>query len=111
VRHDPETVGEACTAVALIGFCMWRTVIRVGVGESVTWTNRDDVAMHTVTGAGGSWGTWDPFSQGQSVTYRFDTAGVFPYFCALHPGMVGAVVVGNGGVAKTADGAAAGIVA
>jgi len=30
------------------------------------------------------------------VSYRFDTDGVYPYACWLHPGMVGAIVVGDG---------------
>jgi hypothetical protein len=32
---------------------------------------------------------------GQRITYRFSTSGVYPYFCFFHPGMVGAVVVGD----------------
>jgi hypothetical protein len=31
-----------------------------------------------------------------TVSYRFQNSGVFPYFCLIHPGMVGAVVVGDG---------------
>jgi len=30
----------------------------------------------------------------QSVT--FDDAGTYPYMCPLHPGMIGAIVVGSG---------------
>ena len=30
------------------------------------------------------------------VTYRFTEAGVYPYVCTYHVGMVGAVVVGDG---------------
>ncbi len=44
-----------------------------------------------------SWG--DPgisLLQGDTVRYRFDEDGVYPYSCLLHPGMVGAIVVGDG---------------
>jgi len=32
---------------------------------------------------------------GASISYTFDEAGVHPYACALHPGMSGAIVVGD----------------
>ena len=30
------------------------------------------------------------------MRYRFDEDGVYPYSCLIHPGMVGAIVVGDG---------------
>jgi hypothetical protein len=58
----------------------------------VTWTNRDKVE-HTVTGVGREWGDYEPMMEGGTANNRFDKAGVYPYFCVFHPGMVGAVVV------------------
>jgi hypothetical protein len=29
------------------------------------------------------------------TSYRFDERGIYPYACALHPGMSGAIVVGD----------------
>ena len=71
------------------------------VGDKVTWTNKD-TTLHTVTsGTGPS----DPnkgkeFDSGLSTlapsktfSHTFNTAGEFPYFCQLHPTMVGKVVV------------------
>jgi hypothetical protein len=43
-----------------------------------------------------SWGNADDIAEGESVAYAFDNPGVYPYFCILHPGMVGAIVVGDG---------------
>ncbi|MGH2723603.1 MAG: cupredoxin domain-containing protein [Actinomycetota bacterium] len=43
---------------------------------------------------------------GANVSYVFGTEEVFPYFCAYHPGMVGAVVVGEGTL-RPADAAGA----
>jgi len=82
--------------------CFLATVTRVDVGATVTWTNWDDVA-HTVSGAGGSFGGGD-LQPRASLSYRFERPGVYPYFCHFHPGMVGAVVVGDGSapVAATA---------
>src|SRR5436309_1918259 len=71
------------------------------VGDKVTWTNKD-TALHTVTSGTSS---SDPnkgkeFDSGISTlapsktfSHTFNTAGEFPYFCQLHPTMVGKVVV------------------
>jgi copper binding plastocyanin/azurin family protein len=71
-------------------------VLYVEPGTDVTWTNRDAMT-HVVVGVGDSWG--DPgisLMQGDTVRYRFDQDGVYPYSCLIHPGMVGAIVVGDG---------------
>jgi plastocyanin len=71
------------------------TVTYVDPGGSVTWRSRD-VYPHTVTGAVYAWGDESMLERGDEVTYTFEDEGVYPYFCALHPSMVGAVVVGDG---------------
>ena len=74
--------------------CFQPTVLFVDPGATVTWTNRESVD-HTVTGLGGRWGSPESLHQGQSVTATFKEAGVYPYSCVIHYGMVGAVVVGT----------------
>jgi plastocyanin len=69
-------------------------VIYVDEGASVVWTNKDPF-QHTVTGALGAWGSERLLSQGDTVAQTFKRTGVYPFFCMLHPGMVGAVVVGD----------------
>lgn len=102
--HDSQTLDVAGTHVDLKQLCFVQTVLRVKVSQPVTWTNSDSTG-HTVTGVGGSWGSYDTIVPGNSVTYQFSKAGIFPYFCLLHPGMVGAVVVGNGGKPSTTQSA------
>ena len=78
-----------------IGECAFQdTVVYVEPGQRVTWTNKDPVP-HTVTGAANSWGDLEYLDRGDDVSYRFGKKGVFPYYCELHPSMVGAVVVGD----------------
>ncbi len=78
--------------------------VEVTVGQTVLWTN-DDTAFHTVTsgiiGAADSGTIFDSglagptalISKGKTFEHTFDTAGEFPYFCTLHPAMVGTVIV------------------
>jgi plastocyanin len=78
--------------------------IKVKAGDTVTWTN-DDSQIHTVVSGTG---TSDPnkgkefdsspglktlIAPKQTFSHKFATAGEFPYFCELHPTMVGKVVV------------------
>jgi plastocyanin len=74
-------------------------------GETVTWTNKDNVA-HTVTsGTGPS----DPnkgkefdsgfsslLTPGKTFSHIFKTSGQIPYFCQIHPTMMGKIIVSYG---------------
>lgn len=65
--------------------------LTIAVGTTVTWTNTDSVA-HTSTSDAPGWNSGIASPGGQFST-SFQTAGTFPYHCAIHPGMTGAVVV------------------
>jgi len=93
--HSAATAGRG-VSVTVRGLCFGPTVLYVLPGTRVTWTNRDPV-LHTVTGLGFRWGSGDSLGQGNSISYRFTAPGVYPYSCIIHPGMVGAVVVGDAG--------------
>ncbi len=80
------------------------TVARVAVGTEVTFLNTSTVG-HVVLGRGQSWGGGDTLDPGQSRIQRFGEAGVLPYSCPLHPGMVGAIVVGDANTPPGAMGA------
>lgn len=65
--------------------------INVTVGTTVTWTNKDGMS-HTVTSNSGVFDS-GTISNNGVYSYTFNTAGTFPYFCILHPGMTGSVIV------------------
>jgi plastocyanin len=91
------------TRVTVKQFCFTPTVLHVRRGDAVTFANLDPFT-HDLLGANAVWGSWDALRFGRPVTYRFVRAGVYPYVCTYHPGMVGAIVVGNGdgpGAART----------
>jgi len=90
---QPVTDATA-SGVDIEDFCFSPTIVRVGVGDAVTFTNVDPFP-HSVLGANATWGDYAGFKR-NSVTYRFSEPGVYPYVCTYHLGMVGVVVVGNG---------------
>jgi plastocyanin len=93
--HQEGTTISTSTSVALVGNCFAATVTRVDEGATVTFHNEDDVA-HNVTGAGYTWGGEPTLFKGDTFERTFEENGVYVYSCLLHPGMVGAIVVGDG---------------
>src|SRR3990167_8647547 len=80
--------------------CFTPAEVTVDIGGEVTWSN-DDTAAHTVTSGDLS---ADPdnvgadfdsslFMAGKTFSHKFDAAGEYPYFCMVHPWMVGTVIV------------------
>jgi plastocyanin len=70
--------------------------VQVSVGSTVTWTN-DDAQPHTATSGQNATpdGRFDSGIMAPQATFEhtFTEAGEFPYFCLLHPNMVGTVSV------------------
>ena len=76
--------------------------IQTKVGDTIIWTNNDSVP-HTVTSGTGpndpnmgkdfDVGISTPISPGSTFSHKFTTPGKFPYFCQIHPTMVGNVIV------------------
>lgn len=65
--------------------------VDVDAGATVTWTNSDSVA-HTSTSDVSGWDS-GAVAPGGQFSRTFPSAGTFRYHCAIHPGMVGTVVV------------------
>jgi len=65
--------------------------VTVAPGATVRWSN-DDSITHTTTSNTAVW-TSGNISPGSFFDVTFQTAGTYAYHCAIHPGMVGTVVV------------------
>jgi amicyanin len=82
------------TSVAISNFAFSPAVIKVKVGQAVTWTNNDAVA-HTVTADSSS--SYAPNSElinkGETYSFTFTKAGTYAYHCTPHPYMKGTIVV------------------
>ena len=65
--------------------------LSVLAGETVTWTN-DSSRAHTVTADDDSFDSGRVFT-GSTYAHRFDSVGVYPYHCTLHPFIRGQIDV------------------
>ncbi|MEO8477867.1 MAG: plastocyanin/azurin family copper-binding protein, partial [Actinomycetota bacterium] len=72
---------------------MTPTILRISPGDTVTFVNRDPM-VHNVVANG--WGHFDDLSESDRFTASFPEPGVYPFACTYHPGMTGAIVVGDG---------------
>ena len=78
--------------------CYIPETVSISVGDTVSWIN-DDTAAHTVTSGsptGGPDGVFDSslVMAANTFQYTFDEAGIYDYFCMVHPWMIGTVNVG-----------------
>jgi plastocyanin len=78
-------------AVRIDNFAFSPTPITVAAGATVTWTNADDIP-HTVRSSDGVFHS-KPMDTDDSFSFTFPKAGVYSYFCSIHPKMVGKVIV------------------
>lgn len=83
--------GTPADKVAIVDFAYKPETVKVKVGTEVTWTNQDSFA-HTVTADDKSFDSKN-MEKDATFKHRFDTAGTFKYFCAIHNYMTGSVVV------------------
>jgi plastocyanin len=102
--------GDTTAFVEIVPGATTRTIdayspnpVTINVGNTVTWINNDSTP-HTATSGtptGGADGLFGGvagsagiiLTPGQTMSHPFTEVGEFPYFCTLHPGMVGTVQV------------------
>jgi amicyanin len=85
---DPQpTIAE----VKIDNFSFGPAELKVSVGTTVTWTNRDDIP-HTVVSTEGAFKS-KVLDTDEKFSFTFSKSGTFPYFCSIHPKMTGKVVV------------------
>jgi plastocyanin len=80
--------------------CFIPDFVEIFVGDTITWFN-DDTAAHTVTSGTVTEGPDGFFDSslvvsGNEFSVTFNQPGTFPYFCMVHPWMVGQVIVKEG---------------
>ena len=84
-------------AITVKTFTFKPNPITVKAGETITWTNEDDILHEPTAGAPGKPG--DAFKavsldgKGATATATIAKPGTYPYYCAVHESMVGEIVV------------------
>lgn len=91
-RNDGST-GTQVVVVKIGNFTYEPQTLKVKAGTQIKWVNEDDVP-HTVTGSqAGSPLHSSALDTDDSYTVTVESAGTYPYFCAIHPHMVGTLIV------------------
>ena len=78
------------TKVTIDNFTFTPAELKLKVGDTVTWTNHDDIP-HTVVSAGKF--RSKAMDTDGSFSFTFTAAGDYQYFCSLHPHMTGMIKV------------------
>jgi plastocyanin len=92
----PQPGPGASPRVTVKDFIFRPSPDEVAVGTKLTWSNQDDL-LHTVTSGvrGKPDGKFDSKLDGVGTefSFTFTQAGTFPFFCRIHPGTEGQIVV------------------
>jgi plastocyanin len=78
--------------VEIRGMAFHPEVLEVRRGDTVVWINRD-IVPHTATASRKPGWNTGPLLQGKSGRHVARRVGEAPYFCELHPIMVGKLIV------------------
>jgi len=91
LEEEMKTAAAGAHAVVADNFSFAPASITVPVGSTVTWTNRDDVPHNIVSTVKKF--TSPVLDTDQQFSHTFDAPGSYPYYCSIHPKMIGQVVV------------------
>jgi plastocyanin len=94
VIHPTPARGQANasgTEVRVDNFTFSPDTLTVQVNSTVTWVNKDDIP-HVIASNDGLFKS-KALDTDQKYSYTFTKAGTYPYYCSIHPKMVGKIVV------------------
>jgi len=89
VMAAPAGAEDAAVKIENFTFNPQRVIVKAGT--TVTWINDDDIP-HTVASSTKAFKSKVLDSE-DKFSFTFTTAGVYEYFCSLHPHMTGTIVV------------------
>jgi plastocyanin len=88
----PAVTGGSTAQVAMKDIQFAPQKVTVKVGQTVQWTNQDDV-VHDVRATSGATFKSSLFGKGKSYEYKPTKTGTISYVCTIHPGMQGTLTV------------------
>lgn len=87
--QNQQSSTSAVNAVIIQNFAFSPAALTIKKGATVTWINNDSTPHQIKSATFNS----DQLSKGQTFSFTLDTAGTFDYFCAIHPSMLGKIIV------------------
>jgi hypothetical protein len=76
--------------------CFGPVIANVALGTELRWKNWGQMP-HNIVELGNTRAGMKMLNAGASTSMTFDKPGAFLYYCAMHPGMMGAVFVSEAG--------------
>ena len=92
--HPARARSEAkpsATEVRIDNFTFGPETLTVATNSTVTWVNKDDVP-HVIASNDGLFKS-KALDTDDKYSFTFTKAGTYPYYCSVHPKMVGKIVV------------------
>jgi amicyanin len=89
--QQPAATQPATLEVKIDNFSFGPMEIKVAVGTTVTWVNRDDIP-HTVVSLDKTFKS-KVLDTDEKFSFTFTKAGTYEYFCSIHPKMTAKIVV------------------
>ena len=90
-RARGEVNKAQAVEVRVDNFTFTPETLTVPVNSPVTWVNKDDIP-HVIASTDGLFKS-KALDTDQQYSFTFSKAGTYSYFCAIHPKMVGKIVV------------------
>ena len=90
-RSKSEDAKASPTEVRVDNFTFAPQTLTVPVNSTVTWLNKDDIP-HVIASDDGLFKS-KALDTDDKYSYTFTKAGTYPYYCSIHPKMVGKIVV------------------
>lgn len=91
VRAKAGNGQSGATEVRVDNFTFGPDTITVPLNSTVTWVNKDDIP-HVIDSNDGLFKS-KALDTDQTFSFTFTKAGTYPYYCSIHPKMVGKVIV------------------
>ncbi len=92
-ERDPLTIAGDTVTVELTNLQFAPQGVTIKPGTTVTWVNKDG-ALHNVRQVESVFLSQDEMPQGDTLSFTFETPGVYRYQCTFHhPNMNGVVIV------------------
>lgn len=82
----------SASAISINNFAFKPQTLTVKAGTTVTWTNKDGT-QHGIASSNNAFARSKALNPNDSYSFAFTAPGTYQYFCFIHPGMTGTIIV------------------